>query len=243
MRRLVAELAELPHEARRRGFDLEYALERFILTCTVLVVCLLPLTTGALPVSELLKSASTTFQVLPRTISTTSALSLDMPGATGVAEHPTCVAETKRRAAQLPPEYAPAGDFPCTVAASNTSGTTTGVCFAHECRAVSFSAPPPFGGRVPSFGTLGFMVTSVFKSLTYGQPASGQSATLGAPRVDPNCKVTYMVIATSTDPCARYIEPASPDLFGEEPFKLDLPARILRASSAVDTLLRRLFGD
>ncbi len=29
---LVAELAELPHEARRRGEDLEYALERFVLS-------------------------------------------------------------------------------------------------------------------------------------------------------------------------------------------------------------------
>lgn len=28
---LVAELAELPHEARRNGFDLEYALEQFVL--------------------------------------------------------------------------------------------------------------------------------------------------------------------------------------------------------------------
>ncbi|HEY4488047.1 MAG TPA: hypothetical protein VJB97_00845 [Candidatus Paceibacterota bacterium] len=31
-RRLVAELAELPHRARRRGFELEYALEKFVLT-------------------------------------------------------------------------------------------------------------------------------------------------------------------------------------------------------------------
>ncbi|MDO8562029.1 MAG: hypothetical protein Q7S05_04365 [bacterium] len=31
-RKLVAELAELPHEARRNGFDLEYALERFVLS-------------------------------------------------------------------------------------------------------------------------------------------------------------------------------------------------------------------
>ena len=30
--KLVAELAELPHEARRRGIELEYALERFVLT-------------------------------------------------------------------------------------------------------------------------------------------------------------------------------------------------------------------
>ncbi len=30
--RLVATLAELPHEARRRGEDVEYALERFVLT-------------------------------------------------------------------------------------------------------------------------------------------------------------------------------------------------------------------
>jgi hypothetical protein len=30
--RLVAELAELPHEARRRGFELEYALEHFLLS-------------------------------------------------------------------------------------------------------------------------------------------------------------------------------------------------------------------
>lgn len=30
--KLVAELAELPHEARRRGFDLEYALEHYILS-------------------------------------------------------------------------------------------------------------------------------------------------------------------------------------------------------------------
>ncbi len=29
--KFVAELAELPHEARRRGFELEYALERYIL--------------------------------------------------------------------------------------------------------------------------------------------------------------------------------------------------------------------
>ena len=33
-RRLVAELAELPHEARRRGFDLEHALELFALSLT-----------------------------------------------------------------------------------------------------------------------------------------------------------------------------------------------------------------
>lgn len=31
-RRLVAVLAELPHEARRRGVELEYALERFVLS-------------------------------------------------------------------------------------------------------------------------------------------------------------------------------------------------------------------
>lgn len=31
-RKLVAELAELPHEARRNSFDLEYALERFMLS-------------------------------------------------------------------------------------------------------------------------------------------------------------------------------------------------------------------
>ena len=31
-KKLVAELAELPHEARRNGFDLEYALERFVLS-------------------------------------------------------------------------------------------------------------------------------------------------------------------------------------------------------------------
>ncbi len=31
-RRLVAELAKLPHEARRNYFDLEYALERFVLS-------------------------------------------------------------------------------------------------------------------------------------------------------------------------------------------------------------------
>ena len=31
-RKLVAELAELPHEARRNYFDLEYALERFVLS-------------------------------------------------------------------------------------------------------------------------------------------------------------------------------------------------------------------
>jgi DNA polymerase III delta subunit len=31
-RKLTAKLAELPHEARRRGEDLEYALERFVLT-------------------------------------------------------------------------------------------------------------------------------------------------------------------------------------------------------------------
>ncbi|MBP9757417.1 MAG: hypothetical protein KBD06_02345 [Candidatus Pacebacteria bacterium] len=31
-RKLVAELAELPHEARRQGFELEYALERFVLS-------------------------------------------------------------------------------------------------------------------------------------------------------------------------------------------------------------------
>lgn len=31
-RALVAQLAELPHEARRAGFDLEYALEHFVLT-------------------------------------------------------------------------------------------------------------------------------------------------------------------------------------------------------------------
>lgn len=30
--RLVAELAELPHEARRQGYELEYALERFVLS-------------------------------------------------------------------------------------------------------------------------------------------------------------------------------------------------------------------
>jgi hypothetical protein len=30
-KRLVAELAELPHEARRKGFGLEYTLERYIL--------------------------------------------------------------------------------------------------------------------------------------------------------------------------------------------------------------------
>jgi hypothetical protein len=30
--KLVAALAELPHEARRRGEDLEYALERFVLS-------------------------------------------------------------------------------------------------------------------------------------------------------------------------------------------------------------------
>jgi hypothetical protein len=30
--KLIANLAELPHEARRRGEDLEYALERFVLT-------------------------------------------------------------------------------------------------------------------------------------------------------------------------------------------------------------------
>lgn len=28
----IAELAELPHEARRRGYDLEYALELYLLT-------------------------------------------------------------------------------------------------------------------------------------------------------------------------------------------------------------------
>ena len=32
--RLVAELAELPHEARRQGFELEYALEHYILGVT-----------------------------------------------------------------------------------------------------------------------------------------------------------------------------------------------------------------
>jgi DNA polymerase III delta subunit len=31
-RALVAQLAELPHEARRRGFELEYALEHFVLS-------------------------------------------------------------------------------------------------------------------------------------------------------------------------------------------------------------------
>ncbi len=31
-RRLVSELAELPHTARRRGFELEYALEKFVLS-------------------------------------------------------------------------------------------------------------------------------------------------------------------------------------------------------------------
>ncbi len=31
-RKMVAELAELPHEARRAGFDMEYALERFVLS-------------------------------------------------------------------------------------------------------------------------------------------------------------------------------------------------------------------
>jgi len=31
-RKLVADLAELPHEARRNGFDLEYALEHFVLS-------------------------------------------------------------------------------------------------------------------------------------------------------------------------------------------------------------------
>lgn len=30
-KKLIAELAELPHEARRKGFELEYALERYIL--------------------------------------------------------------------------------------------------------------------------------------------------------------------------------------------------------------------
>jgi hypothetical protein len=30
-KKMVAELAELPHEARRNGFELEYALERFVL--------------------------------------------------------------------------------------------------------------------------------------------------------------------------------------------------------------------
>jgi hypothetical protein len=30
--KLVASLAELPHEARRQGFELEYALERFVLS-------------------------------------------------------------------------------------------------------------------------------------------------------------------------------------------------------------------
>lgn len=34
-RALVAELAALPHEARRRGFDLEYALEHFVLSIPV----------------------------------------------------------------------------------------------------------------------------------------------------------------------------------------------------------------
>ncbi len=31
-KKLIAELAELPHEARRRGVELEYALERFVLS-------------------------------------------------------------------------------------------------------------------------------------------------------------------------------------------------------------------
>ena len=31
-RTMVAELAELPHAARRQGFDLEYALEHFVLS-------------------------------------------------------------------------------------------------------------------------------------------------------------------------------------------------------------------
>jgi hypothetical protein len=31
-KKLVAELAALPHEARRSGEDLEYALERFVLS-------------------------------------------------------------------------------------------------------------------------------------------------------------------------------------------------------------------
>ncbi|MEK7132996.1 MAG: hypothetical protein AAB830_02985, partial [Patescibacteria group bacterium] len=31
-KKLIAELAELPHEARRNNFDLEYALERFVLS-------------------------------------------------------------------------------------------------------------------------------------------------------------------------------------------------------------------
>ncbi len=31
-RRLLARLAELPHESRRKGFDLEYALEKFVLS-------------------------------------------------------------------------------------------------------------------------------------------------------------------------------------------------------------------
>ncbi len=31
-KRMVAQLAELPHEARRRGYELEYALEQFVLS-------------------------------------------------------------------------------------------------------------------------------------------------------------------------------------------------------------------
>ena len=33
-KRLLAQLATLPHEARRKGFELEYALERFVLSLT-----------------------------------------------------------------------------------------------------------------------------------------------------------------------------------------------------------------
>src|SRR3989344_7919082 len=66
---------------------------------------------------------------IPSPLPPTEAVAKDVSGATGLLDHPTCVAEVNRRGAPLPTPPPPSGDFPCVVPAPHRAGGRHGLWF------------------------------------------------------------------------------------------------------------------
>jgi len=142
---------------------------------------------------------------IPSPLPPTEAVAKDVSGATGLLDHPTCVAEVNRRAALSPPQPPPSGDFPCVVPASNGAGVVNGMCFVTQCKGVSFTG---LGGILTSIGTMaaiGGAVALVSKLLSSGQSAGGGTGAFLQNATGTLGCGAYAQTSTSTSPlCVPY---------------------------------------
>ncbi len=106
------------------------------------------------------------------------AAGLNVVGATGGLTHPACIAETQRRAAMMPPQPPPMGDFPCIVPAG--IGIVDGVCFSYVCKGIASTGLDGIMSALKSLSSLSGIVSGILSKLMQGGSSAPEGPTPSA---------------------------------------------------------------